>query len=207
MDSFTPNYSNEPIPKPIENEINSDSSAPIPAQNAQNYTPQEYNNQNNQTQIYSNNPNEPYSYCTNRPQDYPNNSNQPYPLQKNQVLISSSNSTLKLTFLIISIIQFLFIVVEIIVLIVNKWIDIIFIYIDEAAILFVSILYFLSYFDKCKINPKLRTVLTGVVMFIGFGLRGIAMAINNELIFIALMMVRTFILFFSIPISYSNSLI
>ena len=207
MDSFTPNYSNESIPKPIENEINSDSSAPTPAQNAQNYTPQEYNNQNNQTQIYSNNPNEPYSYCTNRPQDYPNNSNQPYPLQKNQVLISSSNRTLKLTFLIISIIQFLFIVVEIIVLIVNKWIDIIFIYIDEAAILFVSILYFLSYFDKCKINPKLRTALTGVVMFIGFGLRGIAMSINNELIFIALMMVRTFILFFSIPISYSNSLI
>ena len=207
MDSFTPNYSNESIPKPIENENNLDSSAPIPAQNAQNYTPQEYNNQNNQTQIYSNNPNEPYSYCTNRPQDYPNNSNQPYPLQKNQVLISSSNRTLKLTFLIISIIQFLFIVVEIIVLIVNKWIDIIFIYIDEAAILFVSILYFLSYFDKCKINPKLRTVLTGVVMFIGFGLRGIAMAINNELIFIALMMARTFILFFSIPISYSNSLI
>ena len=48
MDSITPNYSNESIPKPIENEINSDSSAPIPAQNAQNYTPQEYNNQNNQ---------------------------------------------------------------------------------------------------------------------------------------------------------------
>ena len=205
MDSITLNYSNESIPKPIENEINSDSSAPIPAQNAQNYTPQEYNNQNNQPQVYSNNPSQPYSYCTNQPQDYPYNSIQPYPLQKNQALISSSNSTLRLTFLIISIIQFLFVVIEIIVLIVNKWIGIIFIHIDEAAILVVSILYFLSFLDKCNINPKLRSVLTGLVMFVGFGMRGIAMVINNGLIFIALMIVRTFILFLSIPISCLNS--
>ena len=193
MDSITPNYSNESIPKPIENEINSDSSAPIPAQNAQKYTPQEYNNQNNQPQVYSNNPNQPYSYWTNQPQDYPYNSNQPYLFQKNQALISSSYSTLKLAFLIISIIQFLFIVIKIIVLIVNKWIGIIFIHIDEAAISVVSILYFLSYSDKCNINPKLRTVLTGVVMFVGFGMRGIEMAINNGIIFIVLMIVRTFI--------------
>ena len=64
---------------------------------------------------------------------------------------------------------------------------------------------FLSCLDKCNINPKLRTVLTGVVMFVGFGMRGIAMVINNGLIFIVLMIVRTFILFLSISISCLNS--
>ena len=218
MDSITLNYSNESIPKPIENEFNSDSNAPIPAQNSQNCTPQEYNNKNFQSQpyfnnpnqpysnctiqaqVYSNNPSQPYSYCTNQPQDYPYNRN-----QQNKVFISSSNSTLKLTFLIISIILFLFVVIEIIVLIVNKWIGIILIHIDEAAILIVSILFFLSYFNKCKINPKIRTYFTGVILFVGFVMRGIAMAIKSGIIFIALMMARTFILILSIPISCLNS--
>ena len=65
-----------------------------------------------------------------------------------------------------SIMQFLFIVIEIIILIVKKWIGIILIHIDEASILIVSILFFLSYFDKCKINSKLRTVLTDLVFLL-----------------------------------------
>ena len=69
---------------------------------------------------------------------------------------------------------------------------------------------FLSFLDKCEINNILRTVLTGAVWFIGFGMRGMANMFINDMrntmpTLFALMGVRTFILFFSIPVSTLKS--
>ena len=109
-----------------------------------------------------------------------------------------------------SIILFLFVVVEIIILIVNGWMGIILIHIDEGGILVVSTLFFLSYLDKCKINNKLRTILTVVVWFVGFAMRGMANMfianMKNTFLLFGLLTIRTFILFFSIAISNFKSL-
>ena len=225
MDSVTPDYNNEPISKPIENEYNSNFYASTPAQNPQNYPPQDYNNQNFQPQAYNNNPNQPYSYsikpqvynnpnstqpysyCTNQPQNYPYNSIQPNSYQPNQAYRSSSTKTKNLPFLIMSIIQLVFVVVELIILIVKKLFPILLIHIDEVAILIISLLFFLSYLNKYEINSRLRCFFTGFVWFVGFAVRGMTMPMkhNDVLILIVLMIIRTFILFFSIPISNINS--
>ena len=211
MDSnlITPNNNNEQIPKPIENEFYSNSCAPTPVQDPQNYTPQEYINQDFQPQTYSNNPYQPYSFCTNQPQYYSTNPNQKYSYctnqsqhypndQQNKVFTSSFYRARKLALLVMCFIQFFFVVIEII---------IVFILIDEILIFVVSILFFLSYLDKCKINSKLRTILTGIVLFVGFGMRSIAMIKNNasSSILIVLMILRGFILFFSILFSVLDS--
>ena len=117
---ITPNNNNEQNSKPIENEFNSNSCAPTPVQNPQNYTPQEYNNQDFQPQTYSNNPNQPYSYCTSQPQNcsnipnqkysYCTNQPQLYPNDQNKVFTPFSYRARKLALLVMSIIQFLFVV-------------------------------------------------------------------------------------------------
>jgi len=158
MDSnlVTPNYNNEQVPKPIENDYNSNSNAPIPVQNPQYYPPPPgFDNPNVQPQAYPYNPNQPYPY-PNSPGAYPYNPNQPYPYninqpqpynyppypyQQNQVS-TCSHKAMRIAFLVMSIIQFLFVVIEIIVLITNGWMGIILIHIDEGAILVVSTLFF-----------------------------------------------------------------
>jgi len=226
MDSnlVTPNYNNEQVPKPIENDYNSNSNAPIPVQNPQYYPPPPgFDNPNVQPQAYPYNPNQPYPY-PNSPGAYPYNPNQPYPYNINQPqpynyppypyhqnqVSTCSPKAMRIAFLVMSIIQFLFVVIEIIVLITNGWMGIILIHIDEGAILVVSTLFFLSFLDKCEINNILRTVLTGAVWFIGFGMRGMANMFINDMrntmpTLFALMGVRTFILFFSIPVSTLKS--
>ena len=220
MDSnlVTPNYNNEQIPKPIENEFNSNSNAPLPAQTPQNCPPPGFDNPNFQQQAYPYYPNQPYSN-PNQPQPYPYNPNQPYPYNMNQPqpynyqpypyqqnqISSCSPKARRIAFLVMSIIQFLFVVVEITILTLNGWMGIILIHIDEGAILVISILFFLSFLNKCEINNKLRSILTGVVWFVGFGMRGMANMfiekMNNIFILFSLMTVRTFILFFSIPVA------
>ena len=224
MDSnlITPNYNNQQIPKTIENEFNSNSNAPSPAQNPQDCPPPGFNNQNFQPQAYPYYPNQLYPY-PNQPQPYPYNPNNPYPYNSNQPqpynyqlnpypqnqYFSCSPKFMKLAFLITSIIQFLFVIVEIIVLIVKGGMGITLIHIDEGAILVISILFFLSYLDKCEINNSLRSVLTGVVWFVGFGMRGMANMFienfNNISTLFIFLIVRTFILFFSIPIASLKS--
>ena len=155
MDSnlITPNSNNEQIPKPIENEFNSNSNAPTPAQNPQDCPPPGFNGQNFQPQAYPYYPNQPYPYPSqpqpyNPNQPYPYNPNQPQsynyqpsPYQQNQYSLCSPRAK-RLAFLIMSIIQFLYVVVEIIILIVNGWMGIILIHIDEVGILVVSTLFF-----------------------------------------------------------------
>ena len=197
MDSnlITPNPNNEQISKPIENEFNSNSNTPTPVQNPQDCTPSGFNGLIFQPQAYPDNPNA-------------DNPNEPQQNKK----FSCSPRAIKLAFLIMSIMQFLFFVVEIAILIVNGWMGIILIHIDEVGILVVSTLFFFSYLDKCEINKLLRTILTGVICFVGFIIRGMAnMFIDTTniafiLIFFALMIIRTFILFFSILISNFKSM-
>ena len=221
MDSnlVTPNYNNGQIPKPIENDFNPNSNAPLPAQNPQNFSPPENNNQIYQPPAYPYYPNNPYPY-PNRDQTYPYYPNQPYPYNPNQTPPFSyppypyqqnqnslcSPRARKLAVLVASIVQLFFVIGELTILIVNRWMGIILIHIDEGAILVVSTLFFLSYFDKCKINPIVRTVITGIVGFVGFGMRGMANMqlhnIDNGFTLFSLMGIRTFILFISIPVSY-----
>ena len=206
MDSgiITPYYNNDQTSVSIENEFYSNSNAPLPAQFPQNNTPQENNNLVFQLQSYPYETEKPYPY--NQDQSQPYKYTQPNTYQQNS---SCSPSIRKFFLLLMSILQFLFVVVEIIILIVNKWIGIIIIHIDEGAILFISILFFLSYFDKCKINLISRNILTGIVWFAGFGMRGMANMFIKDMnkipILFTLMTIRTFILFFSIPVSNSNS--
>ena len=169
------------------------------------YPNQPYNPNN--PQVYPYYPNQPYPYNPNQPQPY--YFNPPNPSQQNKKNNWSPNS-IKRALLILSIIQFSFVVVEIIVLIIINYIGLIFVHIDEAGILVVSILFFLGYLDKCKINLKLRTIITGVVWFVGFGLRAVGNMLadhedNNWFILIPFMIVRTFLLLFSIGISSMNS--
>ena len=131
MDSnlITPNSNNEQIPEPIENEFNSNSNTPTPVQNPQDCTPQGFNGLIFQPQAYPDNPNEP---------------------QQNKNSFCSLRAK-RLAFLIVSIILFLFVVVEIIILIVNGLMGIIIFHIDEGVLLVVSTIFFLSYLDKCEI--------------------------------------------------------
>ena len=102
LNLVTQNYNNEQIPKPIENEYNSNSNAPNPVQNPQYYPPQPgfdnpnvqpqyppppgFDNPNVQPQAYPYNPNQPYPYNTNQPQPY---NYPPYPYQQNQFFLFS----------------------------------------------------------------------------------------------------------------------
>jgi len=101
-----------------------------------------------------------------------------------------------------SIIQFLFVIIEIIVLSSKGWMGIVCIHIDEVIVLGVSILFFLSYFEKFNINPVIRTIVVVIAWFIGTVLRSFSFSSERFGPLFALMGVRTFILFFSIPISF-----
>ena len=88
----------------------------------------------------------------------------------------------------------------------------IFIIVDEVGILVVAILFLISFIFACNnkhgINPIVRTVITVIVWFVGFGIRGMGNAIihNFDYMFTNFIFlgIRTFILFFSIAVSVSN---
>lgn len=190
-----PNNSIEMMPKSSEDEAYSSSNTTTP----QNYIPQGYNNPDFQQNYIPQNPNNPDF----QPQDTPYNSNQPYPTNPTQPNITTPSSPTcpKIVILVMSSIQFLFVIIEIIVLSAKGWMGIVCIHIDEVLVLGVSILFFLSYFEKFNINPAIKTIVVVLVWFIGTGLRVFSFSSDHFGPLFALMGVRTLILFASIPIS------
>ena len=213
MDSnqYNPNTNIEMVPKSSEDEVNSYNTA-TPASNPQNYIPQEYNNpdfqQNYIPQEYNNpgyqpnyipqDPNNPNF----NPQNIPYNNNLSQPMNPAQPTTNSNSSVCpKCALMVMSIIQFLFVLIEIIVLSCKSWLGMVTIHIDEVLILVVSILFFLSFFDKFNINPVIRTLVVIVVLLAGILLRVFSFSKERFGPLIALMFARIFSFFPSIPIS------
>lgn len=208
-----------------ENNINPNSAATTNSQNvypaqpiaySRNIPPQNYN-QNFAPQAYQQqpyNPNIP-------PQVYqqPYNPNLPpgnaY-IQNGVIVQNSANfgpsKCIKNMLLVMAILQFFIIIIDIIFIIkFNHGTGMVFIIIDDIGIIVCAILFLLSFIysssEGNKINGKVRTIITAVVWFVGFAFRGIAnMKANSNNIgaLFGVMMIRTLILFFSIPVSFLN---
>ena len=157
------------VPRFLEDEYDSNSNAANTSSNPQNYIPQEYNNpdfQQNYIPQDSNN-------LDFLPQDTPYNFTQAQtinPAQSNTT-ISVSPTWAKPTIILMSIFQFLFVIKEIIVLNCKCWKGIAYVHIDEVLVLGLSILFFLSFFEKFNIDPVIRTLVTSLIWFIGTLLR------------------------------------
>lgn len=149
------------------------------------------------------------------PQGYPPyNPNIPNP---NPIIIQQSNpnalppNCLRTMLLVMSILMFIIIIIDIILFILLQYgTGIIFIMIDDIGILCCAILFLISfiYSKENKVNSVVRTILVGIVWFVGFGLRGAANMFIREFgvtgYLFGILVVRTMILFFSIPISQCN---
>ena len=213
MDSsqYNPNTNIEMVPKSSEDEVNSYNTA-TPASNPQNYIPQEYNNpdfqQNYIPQEYNNpgyqpnyipqDPNNPNF----NPQNIPYNNNLSQPMNPAQPTTNSNSPVIPAcALMVMSIIQFLFVLIEIIVLSCKSWLGMVTIHIDEVLILVVSIIFFLSFFDKFNINPVIRTLIVIVVLMDGMVLRPFSFSEERFGPLIGLMFARIFLFFPSIPIS------
>ena len=215
MDSnqYNPNTNIEMLPRSSEDEVDSNCNASTlgsnpqnyipqeynnPGSNPQNYIPQEYNNQGFQQTDFPQDPNNPNF----NPQNIPYNYNQSQPMIPAQPTANSNSPTCPTcALLVMSIIQFLFVLIEIIVLRCKSWLGMVTIHIDEALLLVVSILFFLSFLDKFKINPVIRTLIVIVVMMAGMALRAFSFSRERFGPLIALMFVRIITIFPSIPIS------
>lgn len=219
-----PEYNNSnPIPK--ENNSNTppqNYNPKITPQNynqnipPQNYNPNisaqtNYNSQNIPSNINPYNPNLPgignqlydpkipsqeYAY-TQKEELTPNNKDQ------------SHGKCSQIHLLIISILMFMIIFIDIILFIILHYGKrMLFTAIDDIGILICGLLFLLSYkyffSNKNKINPCLRTAVTVFVWFCGVGLRGASISDcekDKVGLFIGVMIIRTIILFFSIPCS------
>jgi hypothetical protein len=213
MDSYQYNQNTniEMVPRSSEDGVDSYSNTTTPGSNPQNYIPQEYNNpglqQNYIPQGYNNTglqqnyiPQDPNNPDFN-PQNTPYNYNQPQQMNPAQPTTSKSPICPKCAIIVMSIIQLSFVIIEIIVLSCKGLMGMVTIHIDEALLVGVSILFFLSYFDKFNINPVIRTLIFIVVFFIGIVLRVFSFSDECFGTLFALMFVRMIALFPSIPFS------
>ena len=209
-----------------ENGINSDLNynAPNPVINPENTPKYPYNAP---PQGYYNPypPPNPYPYYPNAPQAYPYNPNvigNQFPYNNNTVGVNvvpnplasyRPNNCIKSMLLVMSILMFIFLISEI--LYFNSlgiYTENIFIIVDEIGILVVAILFLISfifsYNNKDGINPIVRTAITVIVWFVGFAIRGMGNTMDHNFdyayINFIFLRIRTFILFFSIPISTIN---
>ena len=186
------------------------------------------------------NPNIPpqgYQQPYNIDQGYPYNQttiiqHQQYPYRSTPAICG------KTTLLVMAILQFLIIITDIILLAkVDYGSGTPFIIVDDVGILAVSVLFFLSFLFNIpnkdeKINGLIRSLVTVLVWFIGFALRGISIGVAtfdddpfddknnhwswdkedkkdddeiNSTPYIIVMVIRGLVLFFSIPVSFMNT--
>ena len=164
------------------------------------------NNNNNYNYNYNynyNNNNNNYNYNYNS--DNKNNNNNIYALEDQR-----NEKKKNIIYLIMAILIFIFLVVESIFYIaIGDFIKIYFIHIDQLAMLILAFLYLTKYKkneESAFLNCFLP-VLNVVIWFCGFGMRGIGMvqmksnAVGLSFLFIV---IRTFGLFFCIPITTKN---
>ena len=166
-----------------------------------------------------------YPYYPNAPQAYPYNPNvigNQFPYNNNTVGVNAVpnplvsyrlNNFIKGMLLVMSILMFIFLISEILYFnLLGKYTENIFIIVDEVGILVVAILFLISFIFNCNnkdgINPIVRTVITCIVCFVGIVIRAIGnvMVSNFDYFFNSFIfnLIRTFILFSSIPISVMN---
>ena len=189
-----PNTNIEIVPISSKDEVNLNCNAATPASNPQNYIPQDPNNPGFLQNYIPQDPNNPNF----NPQIIPYYYNQFQPIP---IINSKSPVCPKCALMVMSIIQFLFILIEIIVLSYKSWLGMVTIHIDEGLVLVVSILFFLNFFDKFNINPVIRTLVVIVVLLAGILLRVFSFSKERFGPLIALMFARIFSFFPSIPIS------
>jgi hypothetical protein len=166
-------------------------------------------------------PPNPYPYYPNASQGYPYNQNMaPNQFAYNNnmavpkpLVATPPNNCLKNMLLVMSILMFIFLIVEMSVL--NSY-GIYFTnvcgIIDDVGIFTVATIFLISFIfariNKQGINPCIRTAITIVVWFVGFAIRGIGNMMfsrfNNSFILFAFLGIRAFLLFASIPISVLN---
>lgn len=232
--NYNPNYTgNKPTenPYPVENinavetpennfNSNSNYNAPVPVMNPQNSNqylfnapPQGYYAPNFIPNSY---PSSPYP-----PQGYPYNQNAVNQIQSNNeltvnpLIYQRPNGCIKNMLLVMSIIMFLFLIAEITIFnSLGIYFDNVFVIVDEIGILVCAILFLISFITKERnvINPIMRSVITGIVWFVGFGLRGFGNIMSDNTfneggIKFGFLGLRSFILFFSIPVSTINGAI
>ena len=123
---------------------------------------------------------------------------------QNYLIQNNRSQCLRYLLLVMAIIQLIFLILDIIILNVSHDLFTTYLIVDQVGIFCVAIIFLLSFINKFKIHFLVRVVATVAVWFIGFIIRGIGMTAATEKkcsgIYFAFMGIRTFLLFFSIPI-------
>lgn len=141
-----------------------------------------------------------------------NEGGETFPQQKEPVIYEPSKC-MKMMLLVISIIFFIFLIVEISVLCSYGFYGNVFYIIDDLFNLTCAILFLISYIStlstnlekKCRINPRVRTIITVIVWFVGSFIRltGTLIVIPTKIHW-TFYGIKTGIAFFAIPISFYN---
>ena len=201
-----PNYQadNGLLSKPNDYK-NDDIDAPSPA-----------NNYQNKSYLYPSN-GQNYPYSSNIPgqsnqYNFPPNDNE-YPVNptsqeimtnQNYLIQNNRSQCLRYLLLVMAILQLIFLILDIIILTVSHDLFTAYLIVDQVGIFCVAIIFLLSFINKFKIHFLVRVVPTVAVWFIGSIIRGIGMAVaaekNCSEIYFAFLGIRSFLLFFSIPI-------
>ena len=139
------------------------------------------------------------------PNEYPvNPTSQEIMTNQNYLIQNNRSQCLRYLLLVMAIIQLIFLILDIIILNVSHDLFTVYLIVDQVGIFCVAIIFLLSFINKFKIHFLVRLVVTIAVWFIGFIIRGIGMTAATEKkcsgIYFAFMGIRTFLLFFSIPI-------
>ena len=144
---------------------------------------------------------------------YPYNANVGMNVVPGPVVLNGPNTCCKNMLLVMSIIIFIFLIIEISVLnSLGIYTENAFVIVDEVGILVVALLFLISFSFSRRgiqgINPIVRTIVTIVVWIFGFALRGMGNMMvedsNNIGIFFMFLGIRAFLLFFAIPVTFVN---
>ena len=121
---------------------------------------------------------------------------------------------LKSMLLVMSILMFIFLISEYFILSsINMAFNNIFIIIDDLGIFIIAIIFLISFILSIKnlngINSIVRSIMTVLVWFVGFAIKGIGNMMSSDFdnggTLFALLGIRAFIMFFAIPVSFLNN--
>ena len=128
--------------------------------------------------------------------------------------LKRSEKCLKYMLLVMSILMFIFLISEYFILS-SKDLAFknIYIIIDDAGILIIAIIFLVSFILSInglkEINPIARTIITSFVWFVGCVIRGIGNSMlntfDNAVTLFVLLVIRSFLLFFCVPVSFNNN--
>ena len=196
-----------------------------PIYNPNNNPPSIYNPNNNQPPYYNPNNNQPQYYP---PPGTPQQVNQAYPgagpyypppinynnnMNYNNGIYYNSQPQIAAqrtncfqnpkTVIIFSILLIVVVIVDLILQITSEFVP--FILIDDAGLLIIAITFLILICTKKSVGHPALGAATVIVWFVGFGLRGLGMSqfeeFGNAISFFFLTAIRTFVIFFCIPIA------